>query len=84
MDLQQGLCEIYDWSLSQKLTFNVAKYNLLHFNTSACEFNYNYSMDGMFLPTLDSHKDLGVIISIDLSCVRHYNAVVAKAYNNLA
>ena len=61
LDLQQGLSGICDWSQSQKHVFNVAKCNLLHFHASVCDINYNYSIDGVSLPVLDSHKDMELL-----------------------
>ena len=40
-------------------------------------------MNDVSLPTIASHKDLGIIISNDLSWGRHHSAVVAEAYQKL-
>ena len=81
--MQQGLSCICDWSSSQKLCFNFAKCNLLHFYTSDGIVNFNCIMDGTSLLTVDSYNDLGVVISNNLSKGRHHSVMVAKAYQQL-
>ena len=40
-------------------------------------------MSDSIIPHVDSHKDLGVILSEDLSWEKHHNAIIARAYRTI-
>jgi len=40
-------------------------------------------MDNTPIPQVESHKDLGLILSEDLSWSRHYKFIIARAYKIL-
>jgi len=40
-------------------------------------------MSDSIIPHVDSHKDLGVMLSEDLSWEKHHNAIIACAYRTL-
>ena len=40
-------------------------------------------MSDTYIPRMDSHKDLGIILSEDLSWGKHYKSITACAYKVL-
>ena len=42
-----------------------------------------YNMSDTCIPHMDSHKDLGIILSEDLSWGKHYKSITARAYKVL-
>jgi hypothetical protein len=82
--LQSDLNNINDWSCENDLQFNVSKFKLLRFyNRSNIHFSENYSMDGVPIEECDYCRDLGVIISVDLSWSQHYDHMIRAAYQIL-
>ena len=55
---------LFAWSLDSDLNFNIKKFIHLSFKR---KFETTYPMsDSIIIPNVDSHKDLGVILSEDL------------------
>ena len=70
-----------DW----KITFNVSKFAILQFHSGQYPINEStYSMWDSDIPVRYSHKDLGIILTSDLSWTNHYDYVLAKAYGKLS
>ena len=44
---------------------------------------HTYNMSDTCIPHMDSHKDLGIILSEDLSWGKHYKSITARAYKVL-
>ena len=45
--------------------------------------SYNYTMFDTSISHIDTHKDLGLVLSEDLSWSEHYNFITAHAYKVL-
>lgn len=82
--LQEDLDCICSWSSTWKLKFNLLKFALLHFNSSQPELERCYTMCGAGISSCESHRDLGVILSSDMTWVKHYQSILSKAYGKLA
>ena len=80
--LQQDLHNLTSWSYQWDLHFNESKCALLRFTPRSVDPSYNstYFINNYPVATKESHKDLGVLISKDLSWEDHYNYMLSKAY----
>ena len=53
-----------DWTKKWQMSFNTKKCRVMHVGRT--NHRYKYSMEGQTLDTVDSEKDLGIMISSDL------------------
>ena len=84
--LQDDLCRLFDWSLEWKLKFNILKCVLLSFtsgNTPALSSGSLYHIDNQDICKTVCHRDLGILISGDLSWSPHYDLICSRAYRML-
>ena len=78
--LQSDLDQLSTWCQDNGLSFNISKSCLLGFhNRTANAISTDYTVNNVNLSSLYHYRDLGIIISTDMSWSRHYNAVTAKA-----
>ena len=68
-DLQDNITALFAWSQDNDLNFNIKKFIHLSFKR---KFHTTYSMSDSIIPHVDSHKDLGVILSEDLNWEKHH------------
>ena len=83
--LQDDLDRLHDWSHEWKLLFNIAKCIALQFSHGKPPVTPHppYSLNSQAIDTSDHHRDLGIIISDDLSWSAHYDHMCAQAYQML-
>ena len=74
-----------DWSHEWKLRFKESKCALLRFSKRDPPFNINYYINGFELPSTLIHKDLGLMVSHDLSWHTHYDIdyLASRAYKTI-
>ena len=77
--LQEDLNLLNSWSINNHLNFNVNKCIFLSFNAKSLS---NYHIGTKQLSQSDSHRDLGVLQSSNLSWSQHYNHILANAYKS--
>ena len=79
--IQSDLDTIYDWSESNNMLFNDAKFELLRYgmNDSVRDNTYYYTNTGTIITEKEEVKDLGVIINNDVSFTSHIDAVIESA-----
>ena len=75
--LQECLDNLYDWSLTWGMRFNLDKCVVLHHGRENPK--YNYTMNNKSLPTITEEKDLGVITQANLKPRKQCLASVKKA-----
>ena len=79
IQLQQDLDSMANLSRDWNQFFNTSKFIHLSFNT---KFPTSYFIDDTIIKA-STHRDLGVILSTDLSRKNCYNHISAKAYRTL-
>ena len=77
--LQNDLNNLISWSNAWMMNFNVKKCNVLSVSRSINQINFRYSIVGSDLERVHSFKDLGVLVSSDLSWNNHVKSVVSKS-----
>ena len=78
--LQLDINLLYSWSIDNHIHSNASKCISLFFNK---KHSTNYHMVINQLPQQASHRDLGVLLSFDLSWSHHYDHICANAYKAL-
>jgi len=82
--LQCDLYHLEGWRDAWSLKFSIKKSLIVQFSTKFSTFQSNYVLDGQCLSTSSAHKDLGIIMSSDLSWSDHYDYVTSAAYRELS
>ena len=79
-ELQEDLNSLYSWSLDNNLYFGLTKCVLLSLNFKSSS---TYHLGDSTLTTVSSHRDLGIVVSSNLSWTTHYDQILNKAYRSL-
>lgn len=80
--IQADLDKIAEWSLKWKMDFNVDKCNVLHIGSK--NVNFQYTMLGKVLNSVNEQKDLGVIVSNNFKVEKQSSIAVGKANRMLS
>ena len=82
--LQLDLNSLTNWSHINHLLFKASKCNFIRFlSNSRTPEGELYSIDGREISKSNSHRDLGIVFSANMSCSSHYDYIVSKAYRAL-
>ena len=89
--LQIDLGQLAAWSIYWKLSFNELKCFLLSIqskhppnsSTTLSQSNHTYFINGHPVNSCNQHKDLGILISHDLSWSNHLVQITSQAYKKL-
>ena len=80
--MQQDLDSLYQWSISNFMNFNESKCAVLRIPSVGLP--PVYLLNGFSIPITNLFKDLGVLLSSDLSWSAHIiNMIVTRAYKML-
>jgi len=71
--MQIDLHNLTTWSQHCNLNFNAAKCALLQFSSGCPPTAFNYILNGDLISAQETHRDLGIIVSSDLSWREHMN-----------
>ena len=80
--IQEDLNVACNWSKECCLSFNCSKSAVLHFWCHH-ENPVKYSLNNIYIEARDSIKDLGIIITSELSWTGHCNMITSRAYKQL-
>jgi hypothetical protein len=81
--LQRDINNIYAWSITWGLTFNVNKCLLISLKRNNDPTEYLYRMNNNLLPHTDNAPDLGLTITQTFSWNQHINTVTNKALKRM-
>ena len=82
--LQNDLDVLSVWSKHWNLFFNESKCSVVRFGFQKFSSSHVYSINSCVIQNDNQHKDLGIIVSSDLSWTNHIIYIAAKAYKILA
>ena len=80
--LQSDLTNILNWCSTSSLHLNYRKCSIVHYHLSKAPVIYNYHLNEFTIMDNDQCKDLGVIISSDLSWRNHYKLHYVQSLQN--
>lgn len=83
LHLQQDINRVHEWSVANKLYFNINKCNIMSCSRALCPLQYGYTLDGEEILRVNSVRDLGVTVSSDLTFRAHILAICKKAFQSL-
>lgn len=79
--LQQDLNSLVNWSSEWNMTFNASK--CVHMRFGSVIPDSGYSLNGCNIVTTAEHKDVGVVLTSNMSFSTHLNQILSKAYRSL-
>ena len=81
--LQNDLDNLINWTTDNQMELNHTKCKALRISRKKTPFQTNYSINGHTIEQVTTMKDLGVIMSKDLSWSRHIESIVSQANKTL-
>ena len=81
--LQSDLSSLVDWSTTWNLAFNENKCCVIHFSNNISNTTLSYSINNTGVSSVDTQKDLGVVLSSDMQWRSHYLLTTSQAYKML-
>ena len=81
--LQADLDAMCSWSKEWKLEFKVCKCILMRCCSKVAPVSSTYTLNGLEIEVRSEYKDLGVIVSSNLSFGAHYQHIISRAYRVL-
>ena len=82
--LQDDLTALTNWSSNWELTFSNSKCKLLSIPPpNQLVHSANYSINNSIINSTSLHRDLGVLVSNNLTWDEHYSAIISRAYKSL-
>jgi len=82
VQLQQAIDALVKWATEWQLSISVNKCSVL--NVGRVTHSTNLNIDGTALPVVSSVRDLGILVSHDLSPTLHISSFVCNAHKRSA
>ena len=82
VQLQQAIDALFRWPTDWQLSISINKCCVL--NIGRVTFSSCLNIDGIVLPTVQSARDLGVLVAHDLPPSLHISSIVARAHKRTA
>ena len=83
-ELQEDLNKLAEWTATWLITFNAAKCSVMRMGVSKERHIYQYVLNGTKLKTSECEKDLGVLVTPNMSPEKHIASIVRSTYGLLA
>lgn len=83
LQLQKDIDIICDWSVQNKLPFNVNKCSIMTYSRAKNPKLHVYTMKGSILKRNKEIKDLGILFQPDLSFKNHVDCITSRSYKLL-
>lgn len=83
MSLQSDINRVYEWSVENKMIFNVSKCNIMTFDRKRNPIHFNYCLDNVPINRVNRIKDLGVTFDRNLTFHDHVSDLAKEAYRRL-
>ena len=81
--LQHDLDNLITWTTDNQMELNNTKCKAMRISRKNTRAQTNYSINGHIIEQVTNFKDLGVVVSKDLSWSQHINSIVSKANKTL-
>jgi hypothetical protein len=81
--LQIDLSNITNWTADNRMELNATKCKTMHISRKRAPARTQYSINENILEQVSTFKDLGVLISNNLSWSKHIESIVSKANKTL-
>lgn len=81
--LQQDLTAVYNWSINNKLPFNINKCLVISYTRKLDNVIFNYAMNNSQLNRKNETKDLGVLFQSQLTFTSHITSLENSCYKIL-
>ena len=78
--LQEDINAILTWSKLSQLNFNISKCTYISFKP---KFIFTYNLSDTAISSSNFQKDVGLIVSNNLSWLNHYNHIISRTYKIL-
>lgn len=82
MMMQDDLCSLNSWCLTNRLILNIAKCKVMTYTRKHTAIAYEYSICNTVLDRVNSVKDLGITFDRKLNFIEQVNGMIANAYRS--
>lgn len=81
--LQEDIDRVLEWSKENRLYFNVAKCSVMSITRARVPLMHEYVLDAVPMQRVTEVRDLGVIVSREMSFRDHITKICKRAFRNL-
>ena len=82
-ELQRDLDKLYEWNQTWKMEFNATKCHVLEMGKSKYRPSWDYRIGNNYISKTNKEKDLGIIVTDNLSPEEHINKITGETYGLL-
>lgn len=81
--LQRDIEDVIKWCVHNQLEINVNKCHIMRFFRTNSTILFDYSVDSCLLKSVNTVRDLGVLLDAGLSFTEHINHITSRAFRML-
>ena len=83
INLQTDVSRLSDWCTTWNLLLNEEKCSAMRFMPRLSPISFHYHLNGKQISSKTAQKDLGLLVSADLTWRSHYQLISSRAYRML-